>query len=211
MSILLKKKIIKSIKTGDILVEPFIKKNVGPNSIDVTLSNKLVTYVPLKEFHSDGKIYLLVDKKKMKKMKTYSKKLKTVVISTSKKNKIFLYTIPKRGVVLTQGIMYLGSTNEKAGSSRYIPMYEGRSSKARLSLQSHISAGFGDIGFQSNWTLEIIVTHPLHIYPNERIGQVYFMDIKKKDFKKMSKKSLYDGKYNNQTGPQASKSHKDFK
>lgn len=50
--------------------------------------------------------------------------------------------IPEDGLVLKPGILYLGSTIEVIGSTYFIPMYEGRSSMARLGIESHLSAGF---------------------------------------------------------------------
>lgn len=119
-----------------------------------------------------------------------------------------MFTIPEEGWVLQPGILYLGSTVEEIGSDHYIPMYEGRSSMARLGIQSHLSAGFGDVGFKSQWTLEISVIHPVRIYAGDRIGQVYFNCIN-------SVANLitnrYTGKYSGQSGPQTSKSYMDKK
>lgn len=115
--------------------------------------------------------------------------------------------IPNDGLVLQPGELYIGMTNEVAGSEHYIPMYEGRSSLARLGISSHISAGFGDIGYVNKWTLEITVVKPVRIYPNIRIGQVYFVEPSTVDHKE-----LYLGKYGNidMDKPVASKGYIDF-
>ena len=70
------------------------------------------------------------------------------------------------------------------------------------------AAGFGDLGFQSNWTLEINVVHPVKIYPGIRIGQVFFHEVELPEDLSLLKK--YQGKYGNQTEPTASESYKDF-
>ena len=191
--ILNSKKIKKEIKRGNIIYFPD-NGNIGINSIDVTLNRKLLTYTPIKIKYS----------KKLKSFVVKPKKNKTF-IDMKKENKVYEIDIPEEGLYLSPGILYLGTTNEKVGSDKYIPMYEGRSSMARLGIQSHISAGFGDIGFKSNWTLEITVVHSTKIYPNIRIGQVYFHKTNKKGNKK------YNGKYINQEKPTASKSYLDFK
>jgi len=56
------------------------------------------------------------------------------------------------------------------------PMIEGRSTLARLGIAVHITAGFGDVGFKGNFTLEIKNQGPLGIRlkPGMRIAQVYF-------------------------------------
>jgi dCTP deaminase len=83
--------------------------------------------------------------------------------------------IPEDGLVLQPGRLYLGSTVERTNSPHHVPMYEGRSTMARYGISSHLSAGFGDIGFSGAWTLEITVIYPTRIYPNMRIGQVFFL------------------------------------
>jgi deoxycytidine triphosphate deaminase len=43
----------------------------------------------------------------------------------------------------------------KDGYHCFAPMFEGRSTLARMGLQTHLSAGFGDYGFEGVFTLEI--------------------------------------------------------
>lgn len=199
MSVLLGSSIIEEVKKGKIVIEPFHEENVGPNSIDVTLSNKLLTYVKCgvkwNGYHNVIKpSFSTLD-----------------FVDMAKDNEVYEIEIPEDGLIITPGILYLGSTNEKAGSDFFVPMIEGRSSMARLGLQIHVSAGFGDINFKSNWTLEITTVHPLKIYPNTRIGQVYFHEVDEIERKKLFDAGHeYNGKYTNQTGPQKSKSYLDF-
>ena len=110
--------------------------------------------------------------------------------------------IPSSGLELKPGVLYLGTTIEIIGSDYFVPMYEGRSSMARLGVQSHISAGFGDVGFISQWTLEITVVHNLIVYPGMKIGQVYFHRINEQY---NTAENRYNGKYKNQNGPTQSK------
>ena len=141
---------------------------------------------------------------------TLSNQLKiytTEILDMKSRNSTRTIEIPEEGYILQPGELYLGMTNEAIGSDVYVPMYEGRSSMARLGIQSHISAGFGDLGFMSNWTLEITVVKPVKIYPNIRIGQVYFH---KPELGSYVNK-FYHGKYTNQKNPQESKSYLDFK
>jgi dCTP deaminase len=66
-------------------------------------------------------------------------------------------------------------SNERA----FAPMYEGRSTLARVGLMSHLSAGFGDWGFQGAFTLELFncFPRPIMLSPGMRIGQVYFVEV----------------------------------
>lgn len=112
--------------------------------------------------------------------------------------------IPKEGLLLEPNRLYLGRTNEFTKTDRYVPMLEGRSSTGRLGLFIHVTAGFGDIGFAGYWTLEIFCVQPVRIYPNVEICQIYYHDID-------GEYDLYSsGKYQNNSGIQASLLYKDF-
>jgi len=183
MSILLHDEIIKYYEEGKIVIDPYDEKNVGPNSYDVRLQDTLKIYV-----NDDPNDTLILDCKK--------------------NHSTIELKIPEEGLVLYPGNLYLGSTVEKIGSDYFVPMYEGRSSLGRLSLISHCSAGFGDLGFKSHWTTEMQVILPLRIYPNMRIGQVYFHNVNQEY---NNPENWYQGKYFDQRDAQKSKSFLDFK
>lgn len=175
--------ILFGISNKDIIISPFNMDNLGTNSYDVTLNPTLAIYT------SD-------------------------CLDVRKNNESKLITIPKCGLILKPNTLYLGQTNETATSNKYVPMYDGRSSMGRLGIFSHITAGFGDIGFGYNpankdecyyptWTLEIIVVHEIVIYPNIRIGQIFFLEPKSEPY------SRYSGKYSIQKIPTASLSYQD--
>lgn len=112
--------------------------------------------------------------------------------------------IPEEGLLLEPNRLYLGRTNEFTRTDRYVPMLEGRSSTGRLGLFIHVTAGFGDIGFAGYWTLEIFCVQPVRLYPNVEICQIYYHDID-------GEYDLYSsGKYQNNSGIQASLMYKDF-
>ena len=112
--------------------------------------------------------------------------------------------IPEEGLLLEPNRLYLGRTNEFTKTDRYVPMLEGRSSTGRLGLFIHVTAGFGDIGFAGYWRLEIFCVQPVRIYPNVEICQIYYHDID-------GEYDLYSsGKYQNNSGIQASLMYKDF-
>ena len=177
-----------AVKSGEIVISPFNEKNLSPNSYDVTLSPQILVYNLTESGYLDMR----------------------------KDNPTLEFTIPEEGLIMQPGILYIGMTNETAVSRHYIPKLEGRSSVARLGINTHITAGFGEDGWgfeklpdgsiichKPTWTLEISVVHPVRIYPNIRIGQVYFVQ-PKGDIK------LYSGKYIRQRNPQASKIWQDF-
>ena len=116
-----------------------------------------------------------------------------------KENETIEFEIPKEGLVLQPGVLYIGRTIERTWTDKYIPMINGRSSGGRLGISIHICAGFGDIGFDGTWTLEITCVEPVRIYPNSEIAQVCF-------FKPYGKvKDLYRGRYYQQEDATASR------
>jgi dCTP deaminase len=139
---------------------------------------------------------------------TLSNILKTYAITPldmRKPNETREIIIPEEGFILQPNTLYLASTNEKIGSDFYLPILVGRSSLARLGITAEISAGFGDLGFKTNWTLELSCLHPVRIYPNVKIAQIYFNEVSGNVDK------LYTGKYIDQTTPTESQLYKDFK
>lgn len=81
---------------------------------------------------------------------------------------------PEEGVVLDPHEMYLGHTLETIGSDVYAMSLIGRSSIGRLGLFLQVSADLGHTTSSHQWTLEIVATKPIRIYPNMKIGQVSF-------------------------------------
>ena len=113
--------------------------------------------------------------------------------------------IPEEGLLLEPNKLYLGRTNEHTSTDKYVPMLEGRSSIGRLGLFIHVTAGFGDVGFNGFWTLEIFCVQPIIIYPNVEICQIFYHTIE-------GEYDLYkSGKYQNNEGIQPSLLYKDFK
>jgi len=109
-----------------------------------------------------------------------------------------LITIPEEGLLLQPDELYLGCTREVIGSDLYVPLIFGRSSIARLGLFVEITAPLGDLGYFGQWSLQLHAIRPLRIYPNMRIGQVMFMEVRGE------RGAGYQGMYQNTRGPQAS-------
>jgi len=112
--------------------------------------------------------------------------------------------IPPEGLVLEPNKLYLGRTVEYTQTENCVPMLEGRSSIGRLGLFIHVTAGFGDVGFNGFWTLEIFCVQPIKIYANVEICQIYYHTLLG-EYDKYS-----SGKYQNNQGIQPSLLYKDF-
>ena len=83
-------------------------------------------------------------------------------------------------------------------------MLEGRSSIGRLGLFIHVTAGFGDVGFNGFWTLEIMCIHPIRVYPEIEICQIFYHAIQGDYVPYRS------NKYQDNQGIQPSLLYKDF-
>jgi len=126
------------------------------------------------------------------------------VLDMKEKNSTSPLTIPNQGLLLEPQKLYLGRTIERTATDKYVPMLEGRSSVGRLGLFIHITAGFGDIGFDGFWTLEIFCVQPIKIYANLEICQIFYHTIDG-DY------DLYRSKkYQSNRGVQPSMLYKDF-
>lgn len=126
------------------------------------------------------------------------------VLDMKQKHTATELTIPEEGLLLEPNKLYLGRTVEYTETHNLVPMLEGRSSIGRLGLFIHVTAGFGDVGFRGYWTLEIFCVHPIRIYPNVEICQIYYHSVlgETEEYK--------SGKYQNNKSIQTSMLYKDF-
>lgn len=148
------------VGTGQIVITDFDPKRVNPNSYNLRIGDE-IGYYPMNEYHE----YAAADK---------GKEYPVYYLDSRKENTLEILKIPDDGVILTPGLLYLASTMEQVTANGVIPCISGRSSIARLGLEIHRTAGFGDIGADMKWTLEITVVQPVKIYPRQELCQIYF-------------------------------------
>lgn len=96
------------------------------------------------------------------------------VLDPKQDNRTAKIIIPPEGYVLRPGRVYIASTVEWTETRNLVPMLIGRSSVGRLGLAVHVTAGFGDVGFKGKWTLEMVATEPVRVYPGMEICQIYY-------------------------------------
>lgn len=126
------------------------------------------------------------------------------IMDPHKKNKYKIKKIPEQGLILKAREFILGHSDEKVGSTKFVPIIHAKSGIARLGLFVHVTADLIDIGSIGNITFQLYATLPIKIYAGMLIGQVSFWVPK-------GKIKLYNGKYQGSIGPRASESYKDFK
>jgi len=84
---------------------------------------------------------------------------------------------PEAGWIILPGVGYLMHTVERVCTDSYVPVLDGKSSIGRLFVKVHETAGFGDPGFDGQYTLEVTSLFPVRVYPGMRICQMRFHHI----------------------------------
>ena len=125
-------------------------------------------------------------------------------LNMKSQNEYRIKKIPESGLLLDKGRIYLARTVERTRTDCYVPMLEGRSSVGRLGIFIHATAGFGDVGFDGYWTLELSCVQPVRIYPGVEICQIYYHTIDGEY------EPYRSGKYQGNNGVQASMLWKEF-
>lgn len=141
----------KMLKDGKIKIEPLDKDQIGPASVDLTLSNEW--YFFKKELH--GRV---VDLSKTGFQKAFKMKKAS-------------------HIVLKPGEMCLGKTVERITlSDRIMGKLEGRSRFARMGLIIHITSALVQPGSSNHQMLEVVnlAPFPIKLHSGMRISQVVF-------------------------------------
>lgn len=192
--------ITKAIKKGDIVVTPYMPEHLNPGSLDLTLGDEVAVYEDWVHCHERSK-----QRRRPKPGEplfpeyTYEDgfyfKPKPTLIDVKVEPRVRKFKIdPTHGWVLKPGIGYLMHTVERVHSRRFVPVLDGKSSVGRLFIWVHATAGYGEVGFDGQYTLEVMVLHPVRVYPGMRFCQIRFHTTKGKvaqDYQ--ARKSNYTG------------------
>jgi dCTP deaminase len=157
MAVLARDEILKKIKSGGIVIEPFNKKCLGPASYDLHLGNKF------RVFKGAKAVFLVNEAAKYEKI--------TKLVET------------KEPFLLMPGQMIHATTLERIGLAENIAArLEGRSRFGRLGLMVHITAGFIQPGTEGYQVLEMNNSGPMPLLlePNLAVCQIIFEEIKGK-------------------------------
>jgi dCTP deaminase len=138
------KTILREIREGRIIIEPFNQEYLNPVSVDLTLAPTFKIYTEE-----------VLDPRKPNATKEFTIGEQGAVLEPGE---VYLYACNER-------IGVKGNIRAKV---------EGKSSLGRLGLFVHVTAGFIDPGFEGSLVLELVATKPIRIYPNMKICQVEF-------------------------------------
>jgi dCTP deaminase len=168
--------ILKRIREGAIEVDPFVEANLNPNSLDLTLGTRLAVYdrVVDARISPPGTIPGALIRPRQGFDTFGGRPREGAYLDMAQENGVVHFDIDDRGFLLLPGIMYLAHTAERVLSKRDVPVLDGKSSVGRLGIKIHLTAGYGDVGFDGQYTLEVEVTHPVRVYAGCRFCQIRF-------------------------------------
>lgn len=191
--------ILRHMKRGNIIIDPFDKRKLKTTSYDVSLGEWY-----FKEEHPRGRatIHNMYDEKSTNTIWSGPHKAGEVK-NIMKKNGIKLTNIKlsDRVIMLGPGETILGHTEEFIGGKNVcVAKMYARSSLGRNFIEVCKDAGWGDIGYFNKWTMEITNNSQYFTIPlvvGRRIAQIIFYEAeplidKKQDYTKDGKYHLTD-------------------
>lgn len=144
---------------GAIEIKPFNKRCLNPVSVDLRLGGKVAVY-QIGAYSHHGLVQTFLEN--------------DGVLDVKKDNAVERFNIPDEGLVLKPGTLYLMHTLERVSTKRFVPVLDGKSSIGRLGIKVHETAGYGDPGFDGQYTLEVTCVHPVRVYAGMRFCQMRF-------------------------------------
>lgn len=176
-----------SVSSGKIAIDPYEPSFVQPSSVDLRVGNGFRVFVNHRYSEIDPRA-------------PQADLTQLVEVADGE------------AFMLHPGEFVLGSTLERVRLGvDVVARLEGKSSLGRLGLLIHSTAGFIDPGFEGHITLELsnVATLPIAIYPGMKIGQISFYQMTTAAEYPYGSPEL-GSKYQGQSGPTASRSHRDF-
>jgi dCTP deaminase len=158
---------------GRIEIDPFNPKHVNPASVDLTLGGNVTLYEGT--FKLPKQPAKVDDGRDWHALPELLKRSPDVVWDTRVPWPTITKTIdPEVGWVLKPGLCYLLHTAERIHTKHYVPIIDGKSSIGRAFILVHYTAGYGDPGFNGQFTLEVTTQIPVRVFPGMRFCQVRF-------------------------------------
>ena len=152
---------------GLIRIDPWEPDNLNPASIDLRLGSTFAVYKKWAYCPDTGE-------KSVARGHIYAN---DSVIDTKRPDdfEVSTFSIPDNGVILRPNVLYLMHTLERVYVQKgAVPVLDGKSSIGRLGIVIHLTAGYGDTGFDGQYTLEVSVLHPVRLYAGMKFCQMRF-------------------------------------
>lgn len=188
------KLILEEMSKGDIVIDPFERKNLKTSSYDVTLGSRF--YRTRRDGHrEESNVCNIYSKKGLEEF------WDTQALEAESAEEILGKDFDFDGVkpddkiiMLAPGELILAHTNEFIGGRNHITtMMKARSSMGRWDITVCKCAGWGDVGFFNRWTMEIKNENDLwwrFLIVGEPVAQIEFFEtgeILSEDYSKTGK------------------------
>ena len=174
-----------AVAEGRIRITPYDQQQINPASYDMRLGRQVTLYCADKQ---DADDQMLLQRRGIISVPP------ACMLDSKAENSTVSFDMQDSGFWLSPGTLYLMHTEESVFTERYVPVIDGKSSIGRLGIQVHMTAGFGDPGFNGQFTLEVTVTgNTVKVYPGMRFCQVRFHEMQRSDCQ-----LLYSGQYQGQ-------------
>ena len=177
-----------ALDAGRIVIRPLDPADIQPASVDLRLDRKVLVFSNSRQPYIDIK---------------QSMEQLTEIVEIPDDDHPF---------ILHPGEFVLGSTIEHIElPDDLVARLEGKSSLGRIGLVIHSTAGFVDPGWKGNLTLELsnLSRLPITLYYGMKIGQISFLRLTTPAERLYGSPDL-GSKYQGQTEPTASRSHREF-
>lgn len=185
--------ILKELASGSIIIEPFDRKRLQPNGYDLSIGPIYYNF----NNEIDGFFPFIKESVDMAYVK-HEAKHETLQIGNKTVHGKFI-RLPPHGFVIASTAERVGTKKDLVASIRC------RSSLARTGIDIVRGAGWGDVGFDGVWTVEITNHLPVPYYlpVGLRIGQMVFFRTE------TPAEKPYLGKYSGSTEPALPKLYAD--
>lgn len=161
----------RAVEDRAIVIDPFRLEQLNPASYDLTLGDELCVYVNsgadrAREGEPVRSWYHLPEP--------------PAVLDSKCENHFYRAKLSPDGFTVgshrgDRPRVYLMHTRERIWTRRFVPVIDGKSSLGRLGLAIHVTAGYGDPGFDGQYTLEVVALgESVVLYPGMRIAQIRF-------------------------------------
>lgn len=204
-------RIREEVRDGNISITPFSDDLVNPASVDLRLGDtvgvyRLWAYRP-EPYPLNAPSIRSRDEEFCRGI-LYPNKDRFIDTRNEKDYELETFKIVDKGLILKPGILYLMHTVERVCTTKFVPVLDGKSSIGRLGVVIHLTAGYGDPGFDGQYTLEVSVIHSVRVYAGMRFCQMRFHALAGdvEDYRKRGHYTRGDA-----MGPVASKAYTQFK
>jgi dCTP deaminase len=183
MAVLSKPEILKHLKAGNIVIDPFHKENFGNTSYDVRLGQYFFrqenikhtqTINPFWEKSIIGRLYPRCEQAvAVKEIKSETNSFHNL----SLKDRVIL--VGPGETILAHTIEFIGGRNGTATLPAITSEMRARSSLGRIGIAVCKCAGWGDVGYVNRWTMEItnLSTVIIPLVVGMRVAQIIFHEV----------------------------------